>query len=285
MKILVTGATGFIGSQVMAQLAGGSHLLVATARSLDKAANSFWISKTKFIPFDLNNIADHENVFEYFERPDLLIHLAWEGLPNYGSMVHLDKNYPVHRDFLRKMIEQGLPSLVVTGTCLEYGMKNGCLSENMDTASSVPYAQAKNQLLTFVTQLQAQYAFKFKWIRLFYIYGPGQNENSLLSQLDRALQRGDEVFNMSRGQQLRDYLPVEKVAEHIVRIAMNQHVKGVINCCSGKPVTIKQFVEDYLKAKGKQIELNLGHYPYPDYEPMAFWGDTHQLEKVINDIE
>ncbi|GAI93187.1 unnamed protein product [marine sediment metagenome] len=88
---------------------------------------------------------------------------------------------------------------------------------------------------------------------------------------------------MSGGEQLRDYLPVEKVAEHIVKISMQDKIGGIINCCSGKPISIGKLVENYLAEKNKNIELNLDYYPYPDYEPMAFWGDSTKLNKVIND--
>jgi dTDP-6-deoxy-L-talose 4-dehydrogenase (NAD+) len=131
---------------------------------------------------------------------------------------------------------------------------------------------AKDNLRKSLQELQG--LFTLKWIRLFYMYGKRQNPNSLLSQLDTALANNDNEFNMSGGEQVRDFLPVEKVAEYIVKIAMQNNVTGVINCCSGQPVTVKQFVYDYLQQKNQRIKLNLGYYPYPDFEPMQFWGDT-----------
>jgi nucleoside-diphosphate-sugar epimerase len=122
-----------------------------------------------------------------------------------------------------------------------------------------------------------------KWIRLFYMYGEGQNSNSLLSQLQSALDRGDRVFNMSPGDQLRDYLEVTKVAEYITRIATQTKETGIINCCSGEPISVRQLVADYLKAKGKDIELNLGFYPYSDIEPKSFWGDPKRLKTILAD--
>ena len=95
------------------------------------------------------------------------------------------------------------------------------------------------------------------------------------------MNRGDEVFNMSAGEQLRDYLPVEKVAEYIVKVATQNKVSGIINCCSGSPISIRKLVEDYLRINKKTIELNLGYFSYPPYEPMAFWGDTSKLEKIL----
>jgi dTDP-6-deoxy-L-talose 4-dehydrogenase (NAD+) len=117
---------------------------------------------------------------------------------------------------------------------------------------------------------------------LFYIYGKGQNPASVLSQLDGALERGETVFNMSAGEQLRDYLPVEKAAEYITRIAMQSRINGIINCCRGVPISIRKLVEDHLAKRQKSIRLNLGHYSYPDYEPMAFWGDRTKLNKILD---
>jgi dTDP-6-deoxy-L-talose 4-dehydrogenase (NAD+) len=114
------------------------------------------------------------------------------------------------------------------------------------------------------------------------MYGRGQNPNSLLSQLDKALDKNEETFNMSGGQQIRDYLPVEKVSEYIVKIALQNKIEGPINCCSGEPVTVEKFVRNYLEKKNKKISLNLGYYPYPDYEPMSFWGDNKKLKRIIN---
>jgi dTDP-6-deoxy-L-talose 4-dehydrogenase (NAD+) len=161
-------------------------------------------------------------------------------------------------------------------------MKDGCLSEDMESDPQNPYATAKDELRKFLEKLQQQDLFTLKWIRLFYMYGEGQNPNSLLSQLETALQNGDEVFNMSGGEQLRDYLPIEKVAEYIVKIALQNKITGIINCCSGVPIKVKTFVENYLEKNKKKINLNLEYYPYPDHEAMAFWGDDKKLKSVLS---
>jgi dTDP-6-deoxy-L-talose 4-dehydrogenase (NAD+) len=281
LKILVTGATGFIGPHVLEQLVDKGHVVTATARSAEKAARFSWFSKVKFVAFDFNELSSSQNIYELFGKPELLVHLAWEGLPNYRAAFHLKKNLPQQAAFLKQMVKSGLPSLTVTGTCLEYGMKTGRLSEDMPAAPVVVYAEAKNRLLGYLWEWQKTFALQWKWIRLFYTYGRGQNENAILAQLDKALERGDKIFNMSKGQQLRDYLPVEKMAQYIVKIALQQRVTGIINCCSGQSVSIKKLVEDYLALKKKSIQLNLGFYPYLDYEPMAFWGDTRKLKEAV----
>jgi dTDP-6-deoxy-L-talose 4-dehydrogenase (NAD+) len=82
---------------------------------------------------------------------------------------------------------------------------------------------------------------------------------------------------MSAGEQLRDYLPIEKVAEYISKIALQNNITGIINCCSGNPISIRKLVEDYIKIKNYNINLNLGYFNYPFYEPMAFWGDNKKI--------
>ncbi|HLX93593.1 MAG TPA: hypothetical protein VKR32_18045, partial [Puia sp.] len=82
--------------------------------------------------------------------------------------------------------------------------------------------------------------------------------------------------------QVRDYLPIDVAADYIVRIAVQHDVLGVINCCSAAPVTIEKFVRDYIRKKNAETSLNLGYFPYPDYEPMSFWGDNHKLKKVLD---
>jgi dTDP-6-deoxy-L-talose 4-dehydrogenase (NAD+) len=94
---------------------------------------------------------------------------------------------------------------------LEYGLREGCLSEDMPVLPSNPYSLAKNELRLHVEELKNQFLFSFKWVRLFYMFGKGQNPGSLLSQLDKALQEGDKIFNMSGGEQTRTIYPLKKL--------------------------------------------------------------------------
>ena len=87
---------------------------------------------------------------------------------------------------------------------------------------------------------------------------------------------------MSGGEQVRDYLPVEKLSEYLEKIACQDNYDGIINCCSGNPITIKNLVKDYLHKNNLSIRLNLGYYPYTDYEPMEFWGDNSKLNLIVN---
>jgi nucleoside-diphosphate-sugar epimerase len=279
-KVLVTGATGFIGNYVIEELLRKGYAVIASSSNINSAAGKNWFQKVQYIPFDLKQFDQTNNYQQYFNYPDLVIHLAWEGLPNYKAVFHTEENLPRHFAFIKNLVENGQKNITVTGTCFEYGMQEGCLTEEMETKPANAYAIAKDELRKQVQGLQQRHAFYFKWVRLFYMYGAGQNPNSLLSQLDRALEHGDAVFNMSGGEQVRDYLPVEAVAVNIVAIALQENVTGIINCCSGKGITVKDFVQNYLKEKNKSIALNLGYYPYADYESMVFWGDNSKLKKI-----
>ncbi|MDB5199928.1 MAG: NAD(P)-dependent oxidoreductase [Chitinophagaceae bacterium] len=278
MKILVTGATGFVGRHVINELLKYDHEIIAAVRNKDALITHR--GKVKIIEFDLANLQDKNYYFE-LNQPDILIHLAWQGLPNYKEIFHVAKNLPTHSAFLKNMIENGLQNLVVTGTCFEYGIKDGCLSEEIQSNPQNSYAVAKDELRKFLEVLRKERYFNLKWIRLFYMYGKGQNPNSLLSQLETALAKGDKTFNMSGGEQLRDYLPIEKVAEYIVAIALQNKITGIINCCSGVPIKVKTLIEQYLEKNNKKINLNLGYYPYPDYEAIAFWGDNTKLKNIL----
>jgi nucleoside-diphosphate-sugar epimerase len=219
--------------------------------------------------------------FARLGSPDVLFHLAWAGLPNYKSAHHVEAELPAQHAFLKGLVQSGLRNLVVTGTCFEYGMRSGRLSEDMEPAPANPYGMAKDGLRRQLESLQQDRPFALTWARLFYIHGEGQSENSLFSQLKRAVERGDKAFNMSGGEQVRDYLPVVDVARLLVSLAMKKGGHGVVNVCSGKPITVRQLVEGWIRDNHWTIDLNLGHYPYPDYEPMEFWGDPSKLNSIV----
>ena len=269
MKIAVTGASGFIGRHVLTDLLEHGVEIVAVTRDAARLAE---LSKAVRI-VEMDIARPPSDCFEQMGRPDVLIHLAWDGLPNYKSLHHFETELPRQYHFLKLMIEGGLPSLLVTGTCFEYGMQSGALSAAMPTKPANPYGYAKDALRQQLELLRSIKPYKLTWGRLFYMYGEGQPSTSLYPKLREAVLRGDKVFNMSGGEQLRDYLPVEEIARQIVQLALAQRDIGAVNVCSGKPISVRRLVEQWLYENNWKIELNLGHYPYPDYEPMAFWGE------------
>jgi dTDP-6-deoxy-L-talose 4-dehydrogenase (NAD+) len=279
MRVLVTGATGFIGTHVINELIKRDVEIIATSRSENRAKLKAWYSSVKFIEHDIQNTTG--NLFSKFQNPDILIHLAWSGLPNYKNLFHIESELHKQYYFIKKMVTDGLNDLNITGTCFEYGMQQGCLSEDGNPPSAEnSYALAKDCLRKFLLLLQQEHVFTFKWLRLFYMHGSGQNENSILSKLQSALDQNDSTFNMSGGQQVRDYLPIEEVARHIVTCSLQTKTQGIINISSNNPVKIVDLVNRYLIERNKTISLNLGFYPYPDYEPFSFWGDNTKLNNI-----
>ena len=273
MKIAVTGASGFIGRHVLAILARQAVEVTALVRS--SPTSQATLSAANIIQLDVQN--PPPDAYEYIGSPDVLIHLAWNGLNDYKSLLHYEHELQNHYRLLKDLIEAGLPSLIVSGTCFEYGMQSGPLQEGMETRPHTPYGFAKDSL-RIQLQFLKQYAnFDLAWARLFYLYGEGQDETSLYPQLQHAVARGDDTFNMSGGEQLRDYLPVEAAADILVTLALVKQDIGIINVCSGRPISVRKLVEGWIKANGWQIRLNMGHYSYTDYEPMAFWGDSSKL--------
>lgn len=277
MKIAVTGANGFIGRHVISELAKYPIEIIPVVRCLSPHLPEY--VKTKAVELDIHTF--QKDAFERIGSPDALIHLAWAGLPNYKSLHHFEQELPIQYKFLQNMVTSGLQSLVVAGTCFEYGMQSGALNESMITLPSNPYGLSKDVLRCQLEYLQKAKPFSLTWARLFYLYGEGQAENSLFPQLRKAVERGDKVFNMSGGEQLRDYLPVTEVAKYLVSLAIGGKNTGIINICSGKPISVRKLVEQWIAENNWKIDLNLGHYPYPDYEPMAFWGDRQKLDTYV----
>lgn len=282
MKILVTGATGFVGRHLVPALLERGHTVTALARDVERARGLAWFDRVRFVACDIHRHGDVE--LESIGPQDVVMHLAWPGLPNYKSLFHFEENLPADYRFLKSLVQGGIGRVLVTGTCFEYGMQSGCLTEEMPAQPANPYALAKDSLRKFLQALQQQQPFALQWARLFYMHGPGQNANSLLAQLDRAIDNRESSFNMSGGEQLRDYLPVQEVARRLAMLIEHPACDGVVNVCSGEPVSVRRLVERHLAQRGASMALNLGHYPYPDYEPMAFWGGTEKYRRHCQDV-
>jgi len=285
MRIAVTGATGFIGRHVLAALQKADETtlrgepleIIATTRGSEGEPAP--LPRVRWVQLDLQSPPD--DPLRHLSFPDVLVHLAWGGLPNYHSTRHVEVELPLHERFLERAIRDGLKAVVVAGTCFEYGMQEGQLSEERPPQPANPYASAKDRLRRFLEDLQARHQFQLTWLRFFYLYGSGQPSRTLYSQLLQAISRGDGVFDMSGGEQVRDYLPVTEAADIVAALALRAGDDGVVNVCSGQPCTVKSLVERWASEAHSSIRLNLGYHPYSEHEPMQFWGSNEKLRSLL----
>ena len=276
MKILVTGATGFIGNNLIKALLKKDFEIIASSRDEEKAKGKSWYKKVNYIRYDINECSS-KNLFNFFQRPDYIIHLAWDGLPNYKCKSHIEKNLWNNYSFIKNLVENGAVNITLTGTCYEYGLANGEMNTSMLTNPSNSYSIAKDSLRRFLVLLQNEYNFKLKWLRLFYLYGEFQSKHSLFSQLVQDIENNSDYFNMSAGEQIRDFLPIEVAVEQIIKFSVETNSSILANICSGNPISVRSFVENIINERQSRIKLNLGHFKYSDIEPLAFWGNTDYI--------
>jgi dTDP-6-deoxy-L-talose 4-dehydrogenase (NAD+) len=159
-------------------------------------------------------------------------------------------------------------------------MREGCLSEDTPAEPATCYGRAKDALRRQLEDLSETAPFDLRWLRLFYLYGDGQPATSLYSQFGAALARGDKTFDMSKGDQMRDFMRVADAAAAIVAAALAANAPRVLNVCSGTPISVRALVENWRTEMAADIALNLGAFARPAYEPFAFWGDNGRLRAV-----
>ena len=276
MKVALTGGTGFIGQHIRKLLAKSDHDVLLVVREQAKIGELG--ANEKFMIADIGEGRD--DWFDHLNRPDVLLHLAWGGLPNYLDSYHVEVELPLQVQFLKRLVLTGLGKLVVTGTCYEYGLISGALVESQDTNPNTPYGVAKDRLRRSLSDLRGETDFEFTWARIFYPYGDGQSEMSIHSQLRSAILNEDQQFKMGSGKQVLDFISVERVASVLVSLATYYEGVGIVNVGSGKPHMVLDFIQDQIQKLGAQIVPLVGAIPDRKFESQAFWADISKLKSL-----
>jgi nucleoside-diphosphate-sugar epimerase len=278
MKVLITGASGFVGSHV-------ARLLVAEGcevYALVRESSNRWRIRDILPSMYLrqSDLVAFENVNTYLQeiKPELCIHLAWYAVPGkyLNSQENLD-SIQASINLLSQLAELGCKRFVGIGTCFEYDLSLGYLSESSLTKPITLYAATKVALSTILQQFAQITEMEIAWIRLFYQYGPMEDERRLIPSVISSLLR-DEVVKTTKGEQIRDFLHIEDVASAIWAVAKS-NVSGVVNVGSGQPVTVGQIALELGNLLGKPDLIHLGALPYRPNDPMFICANNELLRK------
>jgi nucleoside-diphosphate-sugar epimerase len=259
-KILITGASGFVGSQVIKNLLANNKEVYAIVRKEKKN-----LLKKKYS--NLNLIITNDLFAESSEwwikickGVHTIIHLAWYLEP--GKYLNSPKNINCLKGSLNMaqgVIKAGVKRFIGIGTCFEYDLSLGKLSINTMLKPSTIYSATKISLYTTLSKLFADNSIEFAWCRLFYLYGEGEDSRRFVPYLHTQLSAG-RLVKLSSGKQIRDFMNVSEVGRIIYNIALGNK-QGPINICSGKPITIREMAQKIADKYNKRNLLKFGARP------------------------
>ena len=257
MRILLTGATGFIGSHVARLLTQRGHDVHAPVRPHSDLRRLQDIAPSlTMYPGDLRSLGEANSCLESI-RPEVCVHLAWYAEP--GKYLASMENVRVLRDSAQlaaRLAELGCRRFVGAGTCLEYDPSLGYLSETSLAAPQSPYAATKLALYHALEAIRGAGAMEFAWLRLFYLYGPWEDDRRLVPFVISSLLR-NEVAKVTLGVQVRDFLHVRDVAAAVVAV-VEADVYGPVNVGSGEPVTVRDVITEIGALLGAREQVAFG---------------------------
>lgn len=281
MKILLTGATGFVGSHLARLLVREGCEVFAVVRE----NSNLW--RINDIVQNLHlvrcNLLAYENLDAHLKKikPEMCIHLAWYAVP--GKYLGAEDNMTslaASLHLVSSLKKADCRRFVGVGTCFEYDTSLGQLSETSPTRPDSLYAASKLALQTVLKQFGDASGMQIAWPRLFYQYGPFEDERRLVPSVISSLLRNQGV-NTTKGEQIRDYLHIEDVASAIWAIA-NSSLIGPVNIGSGQPVAIKDIVTTIGTILGRSGLIRLGALPYGAKDPMFICADNRQLRQYTD---
>lgn len=271
LKVLVTGANGYLGKGVVKKLLDKGVEVAATDFKddlIDKRAN--------IIIADLFNV---DNPYEYFGEPDVLLHMAWRDGFVHNSLNHIN-DLPDHTAFITAMIESGVSQVAVMGSMHEVGFFEGSINESTPCNPQSLYGISKNALRRIVELKCKERNCIFQWLRGFYIVGNTEDGCSIFSKIVQANNKGEKEFPFTLGLNQFDFLDYDIFCEYVADCIMQKDINGVINICSGRPEKLAYRVERFIKDNGFDIELKYGVFPDRPYDSKAIWGDDFKIRMI-----
>ena len=270
-KILLTGATGFVGRQILKCLQGEDLDIILVVRD---EMEKIIINKNRIIKTILTKNLFAEDINWWVEAcsgVDIVIHSAWYAEP--GKYLLSDKNIDCLQGTLnlaRGAAHSGVKKFVGIGTCFEYDLSGGVLSETTPLKPITPYASAKAAAYLMLSQWFYTKKIDFTWCRLFYLFGEGEDSRRLAPYL-RSRLKENKIVELTSGDQVRDFMDVADAGKLISKVALNKSI-GAINICSGVPITVREFSENIAAEYGSIDLLRFGVRPDNIVDPPCVVG-------------
>lgn len=272
-KILVTGANGYIGKHVVKLLLDKGYDVYVCDINFDEV--DIRAKKITVSIFD-----ESIDIFKATGKPDICIHLAWRNGFVHNSESHIQDLYK-HYSFIKRMIDGGLKHLSVMGSMHEVGYWEGAIDENTPTNPLSLYAIAKNSLRQMIEVLIKDKDIVFQWMRGFYIIGDDINSNSIFSKICKAESEGKEKFPFTTGKNKYDFIDLDEFVQQVVYCSLQKSINGIVNCCSGNPISLSQKVEEFIRKNNFKIKLEYGVFPDRPYDSPMLWGDNKKIKKIM----